>query len=61
MIGHVTSSYWSASLNRSIALGLVAGGPPIDSTLYVPMPDRVIELRVADPVFLDRSGERIDV
>src|SRR4029079_3258065 len=26
MLGHVTSSYWSAALQRSIALALVAGG-----------------------------------
>jgi sarcosine oxidase subunit alpha len=60
MIGHVTSSYWSATLNRSIALALVAGGPPIGATLYVPMPHRTIEVKVADPVFYDRSGERLD-
>jgi sarcosine oxidase subunit alpha len=60
MIGHVTSSYFSATLNRSIALALVAGGPPIGTRLYVPMPHRTIEAAVADPVFYDRSGERLD-
>jgi sarcosine oxidase subunit alpha len=60
MIGHVTSSYWSATLNRSIALALVSGGPPVGATLYVPMPHRTLEVKVADPVFYDRGGERLD-
>lgn len=39
MLGHVTSSYYSPNLKRSIALGLVAsGGRRIGSTLYVTRP-----------------------
>jgi sarcosine oxidase subunit alpha len=60
MIGHVTSSYFSATLNRSIALAVAAGGPPVGTALYVPMAHRTFEVRVADPVFYDRSGERLD-
>ncbi len=54
MIGHVTSSYHSPTLDRSIALALVAGGRArMGETLCVPMPDRVIEVEVTSPVFLD--------
>jgi sarcosine oxidase subunit alpha len=60
MVGHVTSSYWSAILNRSIVLAVVAGGPPVGTRLHVPMPTGAIEVNVADPVFYDRAGERLD-
>jgi sarcosine oxidase subunit alpha len=60
MIGHVTSSYWSENCGRSIALGLVAGGfERMGETLYVPMPDRVIEVEVVGQVFFDEKGERL--
>ena len=50
MIGHVTSSYWSENCGRSIAMALVAGGRDrIGETLYVPMPDKVIEVVNARP------------
>jgi sarcosine oxidase subunit alpha len=61
MLGHVTSSYWSATLNRSIALGLVSGGLERKGTrLSVPMPDKVIPVDVVEPVFFDRDGARLD-
>ncbi len=61
MLGHVTSSYWSPTLGRSIALAMVAGGRAmIGRTLYVPMPGRAIPVRVADPVFFDPDGRRLD-
>ena len=51
-LGHVTSAYWSETLQRSIALALVAGGRArIGSTLYVPMTDQVIPVTVTQPVF----------
>ena len=60
MAGHVTSAYWSETLQRSIALALVAGGRArIGSTLYVPMPDRVIPVTVTQPVFHDSEGTRL--
>ncbi|WP_256580256.1 glycine cleavage T C-terminal barrel domain-containing protein, partial [Pseudomonas sp. FW306-2-1A-C05A] len=47
MIGHVTSSYHSAVLGRSIALGVVAGGRArTGETLYVPMPGGDIPVKV---------------
>jgi sarcosine oxidase, subunit alpha len=61
MIGHVTSSYWSENCGRSIAMALVAGGRDrVGQTLYVPMPDRVIEVEVTGTVFFDEKGERLN-
>ena len=60
MLGHVTSSYWSENAGRSIAMALVAGGRGMmGKTLYVPMPDRVIEVEVSDTVFIDKEGGRL--
>jgi sarcosine oxidase, subunit alpha len=61
MIGHVTSSYWSATLGRSIALALVQGGQDRSGeTLYVPMPGKTISARVSGMVFLDPEGSRLN-
>ncbi len=59
MLGHVTSSYFSASLGRSIALAMVAHAPK-GARLFVPMPGRAIEVDVVDPVFLDSEGARLN-
>jgi sarcosine oxidase, subunit alpha len=60
VVGHVTSSYRSAALGRSFALALVSGGRGrIGSKLRVPMPAGAIEVTVTDPVFLDKTGERL--
>ena len=61
MIGHVTSSYPSAALGRSIALALVRGGRArIGTRLSVPMPDGAVAVDVVQPVFYDPKGERLD-
>ena len=60
LIGHVTSSYASAVLGRSIALALIAGGHArIGQTLYVPMPRGDIPVTVTAPVFYDAEGTRL--
>jgi sarcosine oxidase subunit alpha len=60
-IGHVTSSYPSATLGHSIALGMLAGGRArIGETIYVPMPDGPVEVRVCKPIFYDPQGARLD-
>ena len=59
MLGHVTSSYFSATLGRSIALGMVANAPE-GTRLFVPMPDRIIQVEVVPPVFFDPEGKRLD-
>ena len=57
-LGHVTSSYRSAFLGRSIALALVAGGRArIGGSLFVPMPTGVIEVGVVPPKFLEPTAE----
>jgi hypothetical protein len=57
LIGHVTSSYSSAVLGRSIALALVEGGRSrTGQTLYVPMPHGDIPVTVTQPVFYDAEG-----
>ncbi|MDB5506287.1 MAG: sarcosine oxidase subunit alpha [Devosia sp.] len=60
-LGHVTSSYWSETLGRSIAMALVAGGKGrMGATLHVPMPDGGIAVTVTEPVFFDKEGGRIN-
>jgi sarcosine oxidase, subunit alpha len=62
MIGHVTSSYWSETLQRSIALAIIAGGwARLGEEIYVPMPGGVHPARVVEPVFYDPEGERLHV
>ncbi len=61
MIGHVTSSYHSATLGRSIAMALVAGGRDrMGETLHIPMPDRTISAKVVTPMFYDAEGSRLN-
>lgn len=60
-LGYVTSSYFSATLGRSIALGMISGGRARKGqTLYVPMEDRVIPVKLVDPVFYDAEGVRLN-
>ena len=58
--GHVTSSYFSPTLGRSIALALLAGGAGrIGQTVQVALGDgRTVAARVASPVFFDPRSER---
>lgn len=61
MIGHVTSSYHSATLGRSIALAqLVDGRARLGETVYVPMPGGAIAAEVTGMVFYDPKGSRLD-
>ena len=59
-LGHITSAYRSETLGRSIALALVSGGRARrGETLYVPMQDGIVPVKVTDPVFYDRDGARL--
>jgi sarcosine oxidase subunit alpha len=59
-IGHVTSAYYSAFLQRSIALGMLRGGrAAIGQVVYVCMPDGDIPVQVTSPVFHDPQGTRL--
>jgi sarcosine oxidase subunit alpha len=61
MIGHVTSSYWSANCGRSIALAVVENGRArMGDTLYVPMPNETIAVEVTGTVFFDEEGARVN-
>jgi sarcosine oxidase subunit alpha len=61
-IGHVTSSYHSAVLGRSIALALVCGGRArVGETLHVPMmTGGDVAVKVISPVFYDADGARLN-
>ena len=61
MLGHVTSSYFSPNLKKSIALGVVKGGKNmIGQKLIIPMEKKQINVTVTDPVFLDKENKRLN-
>ena len=61
MLGHVTSSYYSPNLNKSIALAVVRGGKEmIGKKLFIPMEGRSINVTVVNPVFFDKKNERLN-
>ncbi len=61
MLGHVTSSYYSPNLNKSIALGVVRGGKNMmGQKLIIPMEKKNINVTVADPVFLDKENKKLN-
>ena len=63
MLGHVTSSYYSACLGRSIAMALVKGGlKRMGEKVRIPLASgRVIEALITSPVFIDPEGARQNV
>jgi sarcosine oxidase, subunit alpha len=61
MLGHVTSSYRSAELDRTFALALVkAGQSRIGETLHVPVDGSLIPVEVTGSVLVDPEGARRD-
>ena len=61
MLGHITSSYYSPNLNKSIALAIVRGGKNMmGKKLFVPMEGKSINVTVADPVFLDKENKKLN-
>ncbi len=64
MIGHVTSSYWSVNLNRSIAMAVVKGGQArMGEKVYVSLEDgkKPVSAVISSPVFYDPEGARQNV
>jgi sarcosine oxidase subunit alpha len=60
-LGHVTSAYASATLGRSIALGMVQGGRArLGETLLLATQRGPMKIRVVSPVFHDPAGERLN-
>ena len=61
MLGHVTSSYRSAELDRSFALALVkAGRDRIGQTVHVPVAGELVPVEITEPVLVDPEGARRD-
>ena len=61
MLGHVTSSYFSPNLNKSIALAVVKSGKNMmGKKLIVPMENKNINVTVSDFIFLDKENKRLN-
>jgi sarcosine oxidase subunit alpha len=61
MLGHVTSSYRSAELERPFALALVKGGRSrIGDTVHVPVNGTLVPVEVTGSVLVDPEGARRD-
>lgn len=60
MVGHVTSSYYSAFLERRIAMAVIRDGlQRMGETVYFPLSSgEVVEARICSPVFLDTESKR---
>jgi len=63
MLGHVTSSYYSACLGHSIAMAYIRNGHKrMGETVFYPQADgSAIEATICSPIFLDPKGERQNV
>ncbi len=63
MVGHVTSSYYSAVLGHSIAMAVIKNGlNKMGDKVYMPQADgSTIEAEICSPVFYDPKGERQNV
>jgi sarcosine oxidase subunit alpha len=60
MVGHVTSSYWSATLGRSIALAVIEGGRAwLGARVVGPWGGGVHAARVPGAVFVDPKNKRL--
>ena len=61
MVGHVTSSYRSAALDRTFGLALVTNGRDrIGETLQAPLDGQLVDVIIAEPVLYDPEGKRRD-
>jgi sarcosine oxidase, subunit alpha len=62
MLGQITSSYWSPTLGRSIAMALIANGRArMGETMSFPLADKVVRAKLVEPVFYDKEGQRQNV
>ena len=61
MLGHVTSSYFSPNLNKSIALAVVINGKKLKGQkMFVPMENKNISVTITDTVFFDKENKRLN-
>jgi sarcosine oxidase subunit alpha len=63
MQGRVTSTYYSPTLGKGIAMGLVLNGPDrMGEVIDFPKVDgHIVQARICDPVFYDKDGEKQNV
>ena len=64
VIGRVTSTYYSATLDRGIAMGLIKHGPNrMGEVVELPTLNggEAIRAKIVDPVFYDKAGEKQNV
>ncbi len=61
--GRITSTYYSPTLGRGIAMGLVKRGPErMGETLeFTKLDGSLMKVRIVDPVFYDKDGEKQNV
>ncbi len=61
MLGHVTSSYFSPNLNKSIALAVVKNGKKLKGQkMFVPTENKNIIVTITDTVFFDKENKRLN-
>jgi len=61
MVGHVTSSYRSATLGRTFALAMLRSGRErFGTTVYAPLNGHIIAATVTEPIFYDKENSRRD-
>ncbi|MEY4984595.1 MAG: hypothetical protein RIR62_2861 [Pseudomonadota bacterium] len=60
--GRVTSTYFSPTLKRGIAMGLIKGGLDRmgETVEFTTLSGGRVKARVVDPVFYDKDGERVN-
>lgn len=63
MIGRVTSTYYSPTLGRGIAMGIIKHGPDrMGEVLDFPKVDgTILKARIVDQVFYDKNGDKQNV
>jgi sarcosine oxidase subunit alpha len=66
MLGHVTSSYYSAFLGRSIAMGFVIDGikrrdEEGSNIVYAWAEGKAVKVKIVSSVFVDAEGARHNV
>jgi sarcosine oxidase, subunit alpha len=58
----LTSTYYSPTLDRSIAMALIENGRSrMGETLSFPLEGKVVKAKITDPVFYDKEGSRQNV
>ena len=61
MVGHVTSSYRSATLDRTFALAMLQSGRErLGAMVYAPLNGHIVSATVTEPIFYDKENVRRD-